>query len=360
MRNYLLLFTVSLLFNSCNKEEHITPIRKSMTESIYSSIVVQPDSLYQVYAIISGILDKNFVKEGDLVHKNQALFQVINTAPELNAKNAKLALDLANDNYSGGINVLESIKDEINAARLKLKNDSINYFRQKNLWDQKIGSKIDFDTKKLNYDLAKNNVTTLQSKLKRTKNELLISVKQAKNNYNSSLVNTKDYTVKSSISGKVYAINKNRGELIQTVEPIATLGSANQFIVEMLVDEVDIVKIKNGQQVLITLDAYKGQVFEAKVTKILPKKDERNQTFKVEAVFDTQPKVLFPGLSGEGNIVMEKRENVLTIPLEYLTDDSTVKTDEGMISVKTGLRNMQFVEIISGISEKTILYKTEK
>jgi multidrug resistance efflux pump len=83
----------------------------------------------------------------------------------------------------------------------------------------------------LNYDLAKNSVTPLQSKLNRTKNELLISVKQAKNNYNSSLVNTKDYTVKSSISGKVYAINKNRGELIQTVKPIATFQRATDCIV---------------------------------------------------------------------------------------------------------------------------------
>ena len=126
MRKVFFLVLITTFLYSCNKEEHITPIRKSMTESIYSSIVVQPDSLYQVYAVISGILEKNFIEEGDLVLKNQPLFQVINTAPELNTKNAKLALDLANDNYSGGITVLKSIKEEINAAQLKLKNDSIN------------------------------------------------------------------------------------------------------------------------------------------------------------------------------------------------------------------------------------------
>jgi HlyD family secretion protein len=331
-----------------------------MTESIYSSVIVQPDSLYQVYAVISGILEKNFVAEGDLIIKNQSLFQVTNTTPELNSKNAKLALDLANENYSGGMTVLNGIQDEINAAHLKLKNDSINFFRQKNLWDQKIGSKIDFDTKKLNFDLAKNNFKTLKSKWNRTKNELYINVKQAKNNYATSQVATKDYTVKSSINGKVYAINKNLGELIKTNEPIASLGSASQFIIEMLVDEVDIVKIDKVQKVLITLDAYKGHVFEAKVTKILPQKDERNQTFKVEAIFDNPPKVLFPGLSGEGNIVISKRKNVLAIPIDFLMENDKVKTDEGLISIKTGLRNMDFVEVISGISENTLLYKTEK
>ncbi|WP_320815607.1 efflux RND transporter periplasmic adaptor subunit [Flavobacterium sp.] len=360
MQKIFLFIFYSLLLVACKHEKSITPQQIDMTESIYSSVTIQPDSLYQVYAVISGILEKTFVEEGNVVTKNQTLFKVTNTAPELNAQNAKLALDLANDNYSGGITVLQSIKDEINAAQLKYKNDSINYFRQKNLWDQKIGSKIEFDTKKLNYDLAKNNLITLQSKLNRTKNELYINVKQAKNNYNTTLVATKDYTIKSSINGKIYAINKNLGELINTNTTIATLGSANQFIVEMLVDEVDIVKVIKGQQVIINLDAYKGEVFTAKVTKILPKKDERNQTFKVEAVFNIQPKVLYPGLSGEANIVIGKRENVVAIPIEYLLDGDKVKTDAGIISIKTGMRNMEYIEVLSGITEKTILYKTEE
>lgn len=360
MRKLPILVLLSLLAVACKQEESITPQRINMTESIYSSVIIQPDSLYQVYAVISGILEKSFAQEGDLVLKNQALFQITNTAPELNVRNAKLALDLARDNYSGTITVLQSIKEEINAAQLKYKNDSINYFRQKNLWDQKIGSKIEYDTKKLNYDLAKNNLTTLNSKLNRTKNELLINVKQAKNNYNTSLVSTKDYTIKSSIKGKVYSIDKNRGELINATTAIATLGNASQFTIEMLVDEVDIVKVTKGQQVLLNLDAYKGQVFKATVTKILPKKDERNQTFKVEADFDAPPAVLYPGLSGEANIVIGKRENVLTIPIEYLMEDNKVKTKEGLVTIKTGMRNMKFVEILSGISENTQLYKADK
>ena len=360
MQKIFLLIISTVFLYSCKKEEQITPKRLAMTESIYSSVTIQPDSVYQVYAVISGILEKKFVEEGNLVVKNQSLFQVTNTAPELNTRNAKLALDLAINNYSGSITLLEEIKEEINAAKLKLKSDSINYVREKKLFEKNIVAKIDFEAKQLNYDLAKNNLNMLQSKLNRTKNELLINVKQSKNNYNTSLVSTKDYTVKSNITGKVYAIDRKIGELIKTVEPIATLGSATDFIIRMLVDEVDIVKVSKNQEVIITLDAYKGQVFTAKVKRILPKKDERNQTFTVEAIFDNQPKVLYPGLSGEGNIVIAKRENVLTIPTDYLLEDDKVRTKEGLVSIKTGLRNMDFVEVISGISEKTILYKSEK
>lgn len=360
MRKLFLFLLVSLLVYSCKKEAQVTPQRITMTESVYSSALIQPDSVYQVYAVISGILEHNLVDEGQLVVKNQALFQVTNSTPELNAKNAKLALDLAKDNYSGGITLLQGIKDEIKAAQMKLKNDSINYIRQKNLWNQKIGSKIEFDTKKLNYDLSKNNVSTLQSKLIQTKNELHIHLQQAKNNYNTSLIATKDYTVKSSINGKVYAVNKNPGEIINTQEPIAVLGSATQFIIELLVDEVDVVKVKKGQEVILTLDAYKGKVYTASVTKIFPKKDERNQTFKVEAVFVSQPKVLYPGLSGEANIVLSKRDRVLAIPMDYLIGSDKVKTESGVVTIKTGLQNMDYIEVLSGIDEKTILYKTEK
>ena len=40
------------------------------------------------------------------------------------------------------------------------------------------------------------------------------------------------------------------------MEPLASIGSATDFVIEMLVDEVDIVKISKDQKVIITLDAY--------------------------------------------------------------------------------------------------------
>jgi multidrug efflux pump subunit AcrA (membrane-fusion protein) len=143
------------------------------------------------------------------------------------------------------------------------------------------------------------------------------------------------------------------------MEPVASIGSATTFIIEMLVDEVVIVKINLEQDVLITLDAYKGTVFNAKVSKILPKKDERNQTFKVEALFTETPKVLYPGLSGESNIIISKKDNVLTIPKNYIIDNNQVKTDEGFVTITKGLENMEFVEITSGITKNTYIYKPE-
>lgn len=49
------------------------------------------------------------------------------------------------ENYNCSAAIFEGIKEEIIAANLKYKNDSINYFRQKNLWEQNIGLKVDID-----------------------------------------------------------------------------------------------------------------------------------------------------------------------------------------------------------------------
>ncbi len=350
-----------LIFSSCtNKEEKILPIKTSLTESVYSSVTIQPDSLYQVYAAVSGILDKNLIEEGDVVKIQQPLIQIINNTPKLNTQNAKLTVNLAKENYNGSAAVLKAIEDEISAATLKYKNDSTNYFRQKNLWEQNIGSKAEYDVKKLNYELSSNSLQLLKSKYSRTKNELSTALMQAQNNYETSLINTKDFTVKSKINGKVYALYKNPGEIISTIEPLAVVGSSTTFIIEMLVDEVDIVKISKQQKVLITLDAYNGKVFTGIVSKIYPQKDERNQTFMVEAIFDETPHVLYPGLSGEANIIISQKNNILTIPKEYLIDENKVKTDDGIIEISVGLQSMDKVEVLSGIDEQTYIYKPKK
>ncbi len=349
-----------VLFSCKKDDEKILPSKTDITESVYSSVTIQPDSLYQVFAAVSGILNKNLVEEGDLVKKGDPLLQIINNSPKLNTENAKLSLQLAQRNFEGNDAILRSVQDEINAAKLRIANDSINYFRQKNLWAQKIGSKAEFESRKLAFELSSNSLKLLKIRYKQTKNELETQFKQAQNNYKTSLINTKDFTVNSTIDGKVYSLLKNQGEIVSNREPLASVGSDYKFIIEMLADEVDIVKIETGQPVLLTLDAYGDKVFKAKVSKIYPKKDERNQTFTVEALFEDGPEVLYPGLSGEANIIVGQKKQVLAIPRQYVSEDNKVKTEGGMVKIKPGLQNLDSVEILSGITADTWIYKPEK
>lgn len=360
MRFFILqsIFIIGLV--SCaSHEEKILPVKKTITSSVYSSVIIQPDSLYKVFANVNGILEKNLVEENALVEKGSPIVQIINTGPQLSVENAKLSFQLARENYLGNAAITNSAEKELKNALLKYRDDSINYFRQKNLWEQQIGSKAQFEAKKLMYEVSRNALAIAQENYNRIKNELRTQVSQANNTYKNTLINSKDFTLKSQINGRVYALYKNPGEMITTMEPIASIGSANVFIVEMLVDEVDIVKIREGQKVLLTLDAYGPEVFTAQVSKIYPQKDERNQTFLVEARFVDGPKTLYPGLSGEANIIVSTKENALTIPREYLLPGPKVKTEKGIINVVLGLQNLDTVEIISGITANTWIYKPE-
>ncbi len=354
---FLLFFSLSMLISCGNDADKTYPTRSRLTESVYASATVQPDSLYQVYAAVGGILEINLVEEGDFVRKGDPIAQIVNNTPKLNMENARLNLELARDNYSGNNAVLEGMQDEIAAAKLKVKNDSSNYYRQKILWDQKIGSEVEYETRKLSYELSSSNLQVLTGNYERMKNELKTKLIQAENNYKTALIATEDFTVTSKINGTVYDLYKNQGEIVSTLEPLAAVGSADKFIIELLVDEVDIVKLRLGQKTLITLDAYKAKVFEAKIIKIYPRKDQRSQTFKIEARFQAPPEVLYPGLAGEGNIIIAEKDSVLTIPKEFLFDGNKVKTADGIVEIAVGIQNLDRVEVLSGLNEDTYVLR---
>ncbi len=353
----LLLISISV---SCKKETNtIMPTVDKISQSVYVSVTVQPDSLYEVFASVNGILDSNLISEGEEVKKGDPLFQIINSNTKLTTENAKLAYNLAQKNYSGSTALLVSIEDEIKAAKLNLYNDSINYFRQKNLWEQQIGSKAQFDAKELAFNLSRNNVASIKTRYNRTKTELQTQLNQASNTYKNSVITTEDYTVCSKMNGKVYALYKNPGEIVNTQQPLGIIGSKDNFLLELLVDEVDIVTISKQQKVVVALDAYPDQIFLAHIIKIYPNKDERNQTFKVEATFDDAPKKLYPGLSGEANIIIAVKDDALIIPREYLINNESVKTESGLITVTTGLSTDDKIEILSGITSETKLLKPD-
>jgi HlyD family secretion protein len=351
------LISCLLLLGCTSENTKVFPKRTNITESVYASTTLQPDSLYKVYSSVQGILDTQFVQEGDQVEKGDAIAQIKNTSSTLQRSNDALSFTLAQQQYVGNISVLKTLKNDIKSAALKHNNDSINFYRQKRLWESSIGSKATYENKKLTYELSKTALESLKKKFDLTQIELETQMKQAQNNYKNSIANAQDFNITSEISGTVYGFYKKPGELINTQEPIALIGSNHKYIIEMLVDEKDIVKIKKGQSVRVLLDAYKERLFIATVSKIYPKKDERTQTFLVEALFNEPPSVLYPGLTGEGNIIIAQKKDVLIIPKSYLIGNNQVLTEGGMVEIETGLENMESMEVVSGITEQTQLIK---
>ncbi len=360
MRTNLFLFFLLAQLLSCQKEvEKTKPRYRPLTESVYASVTIVPVDEYTVYPTAGGLIEAIMIEEGQTVKKGQVLARISNNTATYLTENARLSVQLAQQNYQGKATVLQGIEDEIRAARLKLQADSADFVRQKNLWDKNIGSEKAFRDRKLAYELTRNNLDLLLNKYQRTKNELANQLQQLQNNFASTQTSNKDFTITAKMDGTIYALHKSVGEGIGIQEPLAIIGNSSDFLIEMQIDEVDIVRLQNGQKTLVVLDAYGDQTFEASIHRIYPQKDNRTQTFKVEALFDKPPNKLYPGLSGEANIVVNQKEQAMTIPPEYLLDDGRVQTVNGPVNIETGVQNISFVEVLSGIDTSTYLIKPQ-
>lgn len=349
---------ILLVAVACNKKkEEFIPQLRNITESVYASVNVSPQESYFVFSNKTGIIDRIYVSEDDSVDFNQLLFKIRTVEVDNQMENAKLDVQQAQSDLKGEESLLQSLTLDLELAKQQLALDSVNFYRQERLWKQNIGSKIQYDNAKLSYEKAANNYSALKKRYAQTKIDLANNYKKALNRLDQQESTLKDYTIEAQLKGKVYQLFKEEGELIHPQEAFGEIGSTNSFKVEMDIDEVDITRIEIGDTSIIKLDAYPNEVFKSVIDKIYPKKDETTLTFKVESKFIEQPPKLYNGLAGEANIIIGVRKKALTIPTEYLSTNNTVFTSDGEKKVEIGLRNLEFVEILSGIDSNTVLIK---
>jgi RND family efflux transporter MFP subunit len=167
-----------------------------------------------------------------------------------------------------------------------------------------------------------------------------------------------------------------------------TVADLNSLIVRVNLNEVDIAKVQVGESVRITLDAYPQKVFTGKVRFVAPaaKLVEKIKVFEVEVALDELGSSFRTGMSANVEILGEKRDKAISIPLEALQrrDGKTVafqlKKDlkpqliaaakEGLsgrtkfiwlsdhwkeyfdvVPVTAGIATLERVEILSGLSK---------
>lgn len=354
-----LLSLLLLLFSCKSKKETIKPEVSSITESVYASGIIKSKNQYQVFPSVSGIVDSVLVTEGDSVNSGSIILIISGKAQKLNKELAQLSAAYADaEANKGKLNDLSMLRE---LAKNKMQNDSLLYFRQKNLWDKQIGSKSELEQRQLAYLNSKTAYNSAQVKYEDLKRQLEFNSEQSKKNLQLSGVLENDYSVESDIKGIVYSVLKSKGEIAGPQTSVAIIGDASNFILEMQVDEYDILKLKKGQKVLVTMDSYKGKVFEAEVSKINPLMNERSKTFLVEAEFLNKPEQLYPNITFEASIVIQVKKDALIIPRNYLLNDSTVlKVDDEKVIIRTGLKDYQKIEVLSGISAQDELVKPEE
>ncbi len=352
------LFLFVVAGSSCsNSIEKTTPVLETISESVYASGIIKSENQYQVYSTVNGVIKTILVTEGDLVKKGDVLMKVRNEPSILNVENARLTAMHSDLRFNQG--KLKEAKVTIDLALTKLKNDSLLSVRQQNLNKQGVGTLVELEQRELAF---KNSLTNYQVALLSyadLKRDLRFSSDQSKTNVRISNALAADYLILAETDGKVYKVLKEQGEYANTINPVAVVGDASRFLIELNVDEYDIARIHIDQLVLFTMDSYKGKVFEARVNKIEPLMNEDSRSFLVKALLITYPEELYPNLSVEANIIIRSKEKALTIPRSYLIGDSVVLVNKNQKrKVVIGIKDYQKVEIKSGLTEKDIIYKT--
>ena len=353
-------FALALLTSCKGKKDVTTPIHRDLTQAVYASGKLYPVNDYKVYSKLPGYIEKIHVHVGDSVKLGQPLMTIKSEVSELNVNSAKNLLDLARKNADENSPMLLAMKQDVASAKAKYALDSTNYARYSNLMKENATSRVQLDQAKTQFDISKENYLKALNTLLNTRDRLRTELQNAQIQYDAQVSNRNDYTIVSVMNGKVYDIVPKEGELVSTQIMLMEIGDGSQYEVELSVDETDISYLKKGQDIVLTIDAYKEKVFKGKVMEAYPRINQSNKTSKVVASILLDPSItVYSGMSVEANIIISEKKNTLVIPREFLVEGNKVKlkSNDELVTIQKGAEDLEYVEVLGGIDEHTEIKK---
>jgi HlyD family secretion protein len=150
------------------------------------------------------------------------------------------------------------------------------------------------------------------------------------------------------------------GESVIPGQPVLEVVSLDRLYVSAPLDEIDIGRVREGLPARVTLDPYRGRVWQGVVTRVSPVVNdirEQNRTLDVEVEMKPDPAAPLPkpGTSADIEIILDQHEDVLRVPTNAVIEGKHVLLLEKGVAVsrpvKTGLRNWDWTEVTDGLSE---------
>jgi len=191
-------------------------------------------------------------------------------------------------------------------------------------------------------------------------------VKSAQASVSNCLAQIEKGIIRAPFDGVITKKDIKVGDIITANTPVITLMSREGLEIESYVSEMDAVKLKKGDKATVTLDAYGENItFPAEVASIDLGPTIKNDitTYKTILYFTGKTDLIKPGMSADINIITNRHEDVLVIPLRAVITEKgkqfvRVIDTKGNVSlrpIKTGLRNL-----VGDVEVKEGLKKGEK
>ncbi len=319
-------------------------------EAVYASGFVVSEQEYQVFSQADGTLKQVVVKEGEVVKRGQPIVIVESAQQSTRYTMAKESYEQAVKNK---VPVMAELDATLQSARSKMQFDSINFVRYGNLLKSNATSRVDYDRAEIQYKNSRNDFLTIKNRLIKTQNDLDLAIQNSYNQLKISEEESANYILRSDIDGMVFKIMKEKGELVRRSEVVAVVGMPDKFYLKLTVDELDIQRVKEGQEVAVKIDAYPDKLYRGSVSKVYPLVDTRQQSLRVDVILIEKLPGLFSGLAVEANIIIRQKEHALVISKQSILpgDSVLISTSAGKKKVKIirGIETLDETEIVSGL-----------
>ncbi len=297
---------------------------------------IEPENEVSIKSKVSGVVKKIYADAGTYVKAGQPLLEVKPDPTPLELADAKRQVQLAQNDL-----------DNFNKEKV----------RQESLVKKQLISTKDYDDFQRSYQEA-------ELKLKIANEHLALFV--------SGKVKIGDTEIQSIIKAPIdgYVLNK----AVEVGDPVTPLTSYQEGTVLMkmanmerlifkgTVDEIDVGKLKEGMETMLKVGALPNDTVKGVLTKISLKaeKKENATVFPIEILIPRASNTtLRAGYSANANIIIKRKDNVLTIPERVVTfrNDSAfvevalAKGKEEERFIKTGLSDAITVEVIANLAE---------
>lgn len=304
------------------------------TETVFNTTIekktvatgkVVPEDEVEIKPQIPGIIDAILVEEGYEVRAGDMLAR-IKVVPNEQS--------------------LNSARGRVKNAQIVLENSSIEYQRNKTLYEKGIISSQDFNNVELRYHQALQEVSNAKSDLQ---------IIRLGSSGGSAQANT---NIRATVSGTVLEIPIKEGDQViqsntfNAGTTIATIANLKKMIFEGKIDEADVGKLFTGMPLKISLGAIQDKEYDAKLKFIAPKGNEEQGTvqFKIEGiVFLDEDFFVRAGYSANASIVLEKKEDIPAIREALLQFDK--ESEDPYVEVLVGDQKFERRDVELGISD---------
>jgi RND family efflux transporter MFP subunit len=278
---------------------------------------VETDQNVVLNAEYSGVLTNVYVKEGQRVSKGQRLAKI----------------------DDGGLS------SQVAQQEAQMALAQTTFERQQRLWEQKIGSEIQYLQAKTNYESAKNVTQQLRSQLSKT-------------------------VITAPFSGVVDEIISDPGQVVVPGQtPIIRLVNLSDMYVKASIPETYLKNIKKGTQVKVTLASI-NEEFTGKVRQVSNYINPNNRSFDIQIEIPNKDGLVKPNLIATVKVNDYSAENVITVPENILQENAAGETIAYLyqpvndsvgvakrILLETGLSYENHTEVKSGLKKGDTIIK---